>query len=143
MKVLREVFAAETAPTVSGEPLEVVKEKNRHAERLEEISTDRDYKEKLVSVVEEIPVSLGKGWGAENRLRQGQGGSSSSTPAKESVTSFQCHNQKCKATIFIPPNPPAQLKCAKCGMIYQQEQSPDAAPSPAPAPTPSTPPSEE
>lgn len=128
------IFSSPT-PTVSGESLEVVKERNRHDEKMEEISTDRDYKEKLVAVVEEIPVSLGKGWAAESASRQGQGGPPSSTPEKQSVSSFQCHNPNCKATIFIPPNPPPQLKCAKCGMIYQQqEQAPAESPSPG-APT--------
>ena len=120
----------------SGEPLEVVKERNRHAEKMEEIGVERSFKEKLGEAVEEIPVNLGKGWAAENALRQRQGAPPSPTE-KESVLSFQCKNPKCKATIFVPPDAPPKIKCAKCGMVYQSEETPE------PAPSPSAPPPEE
>ena len=131
------IFPEPPPPTVEGEPLEVVKEKNRHAEKMEEIKTERDYKEKLVGVVEEIPVSLGKGWAAETASRSRQGGPSpSSSPDKESGSSFQCHNPNCKATIFVPPDIPPRIKCPnpECGMIYQAGQAPAPAPSPTPSP---------
>ena len=123
---------SEPAQAASGESIEVVKEKHRHAEKMEEIQTDRGFKEKLAAAVEDIPISLGKGLGAERASRQERGGHLSSSSEKESVSSFQCKNPDCKATIFIPPNPPSQLKCAKCGMVYEQTGSAAAESPPVP-----------
>ena len=120
-----------------GEPLEVVKERHRHAEKMEEITNERKFKDKLGEVVEEIPINLGKGWAAENSLRQRSGGRApSSSTEKDSVNSFQCKNPKCKATIFVPPDIPEQIKCAKCGMVYESQETPEPEPAPSPQKTP-------
>jgi len=124
----------EPKPTV-GEPIDVVKERNRHAEKMEEINVERDFKKKLGDVVEEIPVNLGKGWGAENASRPGKAAPAPSSTEKESVGSFQCQNPECKATIFYPLlNPPPQIKCAKCGRVYEQGESAPPPPSPSALP---------
>jgi len=125
----------------TGEPLEVVKERHRHAEKMEEIGVERTFKEKLADVVEDIPTNLGKGWAAESTLRHRQSNAPPSSPGTGSVSSFPC--TKCKATIFVPPDMPAQVKCAKCGTVYQSDEEVEPAPAPAPAPVPSLPPLEE
>jgi len=122
---------------VTGEPLDVVRERNRHAEKMEEIGTERTFKQTLGQAVEEIPVNLGKGFAAESAQRKGK--PATSPPAeKGSLNSFQC--KKCGATIFVPPDIPPQITCAKCGTVYQSEETPEP---PAPSPSPSAPPSEE
>lgn len=118
----------------TGQSIEVVKEQNRHDEKMEELKTDRDFKEKLGEVVEEIPVNLGKGWAAENALKTHPEASTSSSVGKESVNSFQCKNPKCKATIFVPPDIPPRITCAKCGTVYQSEETPGTEPAPTPSP---------
>jgi len=119
----------EPKPT-TGEPIDVVKERHRHAEKMEEIGVERSFKQKLGEVVEEIPVNLGKGWAAESASRQGKAAPSPSSTEKESVGSFQCLNPECKATIFYPlSNPPPLIKCAACGKVYEQGESAPPPPS--------------
>jgi len=119
---------------IEGQSIDVVKEQNRHTEQMETIKVERDFKEKLGNVVEEIPVSLGKGWAAENALRRRQDGPPSSSTEKGSVSSFPC--TKCKATIFVPPDIPEQIKCSKCGTVYQSQETPEPEPAPSPQKTP-------
>jgi len=118
-----------------GESIEVVKEKHRHEEKMEEITNERKFKEKLGDIAEEIPVNLGKGWAAENASRQRSGGKASSpSTEKDSVSSFPC--KKCGATIFVPPDIPEQIKCSKCGQVYQSQETPEPEPAPPPQKTP-------
>ena len=115
-----------------GEPLDVVRERNRHAEKMETIKTERDFKQKLGEAVEEIPVNLGKGWASENASRRRQDSQPPSSTEKGSVSSFPC--KKCGATIFVPPDIPEQIKCSKCGQVYQSQETPEPEPASAPPP---------
>lgn len=106
---------------VDGQPIEVVKEQNRHAEEMEKIKTEKTFKEVLGRAVEDIPTNLGKGIAAEaSRAKPGTKKASVEKTQEGGVTSFEC--QKCHATIFIPPDAPSSIKCLKCGTIYESDE---------------------
>ena len=112
---------------VDGQPIEVVKEQNRHAEEMEKLKTESKFKEVLGQAVEDIPVNIGKGIAAEGtRSKAVAMKAPAETPQDESVSSFKC--QKCGATIFVPPDAPSNIKCLKCGTVYEsKEEEPSTA----------------
>lgn len=48
----------------SGKPLEVVREENRHAEKMEEIKTEKEFKESVSQTLASVPESFAAGLGA-------------------------------------------------------------------------------
>ncbi|GAI77681.1 unnamed protein product, partial [marine sediment metagenome] len=89
----------------SGEPLEVVKEKNRHAEKMQEIRDEGDYKRSLADTVADLPERLGRGIAGQfTEEAEGRGGSSGS-----SLEYITCDD--CKIRFPIPPNAGNQVVC--------------------------------
>lgn len=106
------------APAVSassgGESIEVVKEKNRHAEKMEEIHTDRDYKQGLVEVVGEIPENIGRGIGQQFSESHDDGGGGGE------LLFMTCTEEGCGTKIHYPPGT-KEITCPKCHALYAAE----------------------
>ncbi|GAI50484.1 unnamed protein product, partial [marine sediment metagenome] len=60
------------SPTYQGEPLEVVKEKHRHEEKMGELKADSDHKEKLAGIADDFSERIG--YGIATDIRHGRGG---------------------------------------------------------------------
>lgn len=114
-KALQEITPKSVQPAATGEPLEIVKEKNRHNEKMEEIKTDKDYKERITDIAAEIPERIGHGIGGQFVERGEDVGDSGG--GLESIT---CGEDGCGTTIYITPETGPQVICPKCKAIYQR-----------------------
>jgi ribosomal protein S27E len=115
------------APVVGGESLEVIKEKNRHAEEVERLKTERDYKVGMVDAVGNLAEDVGAG-AARQTLQHKE------VPGKMTgggvLETFQC--PECKTTMYVTPETTV-VKCQKCGNHWQRPGSaPPAPPGPPP-----------
>lgn len=95
-----------------GETLEVVREKHRHEEKMEEIKGDKDYKNELVKVASEIPERIGAGMAGHFSSEGGE----ESGSGLEYIT---CAEEGCGIKIYAPADA-MQVTCPKCGAIYSK-----------------------
>jgi len=102
-----------TSPTYQGEPLEVIQEKHRHEEKLEELKTERVYKEKLGEVISDLPERVGRGIAGQitEEEEEHSGG-------LEYIT---CIEEGCGTKIYITPETKATVTCPKCGSVYSRK----------------------
>lgn len=100
--------------TATGEPLEIVKERNRHDERLEELRAEREYKKEMTEIASGIPESVGRGIGGQ--IRGEPGGNSGSSGLGHIICS------DCGTRILTPPET-TEVKCPKCNAIYSRKES--------------------
>ncbi|MBA7635593.1 hypothetical protein ES703_43197 [subsurface metagenome] len=105
------------AMTEKGESLDVVKERNRHDERMEEVRGEKEYKQTLGQVVSELPERIGRGIAGQvseepERDRGNQG---------SELEYLTCTEEGCGFRIPVPPGAVSQITCPKCGAIYQPE----------------------
>ncbi|MBU0778169.1 hypothetical protein KKF82_07915 [Patescibacteria group bacterium] len=108
------------ARTAQGESLDVVKEQNRHKEKMEEISGDKDYKEKLVNIATELPERIGRGIAGQFTEEETGGGMGSSVSS--SLEYKTCTEEGCGFKIQIPPNAGNEIECPKCGAVYTRDK---------------------
>lgn len=104
------------ATTAEGKPLEVVQEENRHAEKMEELKTEKFYKEQLGATLAELPEKIGRGLGGQIIER----GESKSGSSLEFIT---CQEEGCGAKIFITPETGNRVECPKCGTSYTRRET--------------------
>lgn len=94
------------------EPIESIREKNRHAEKMEELKADREWKKEITTIASEIPERIGAG-AAQTMLNSGGGGKGEDEGGGfQYIECEECHSQ----IPVLPGN--TKLKCAKCGMVY-------------------------
>lgn len=100
--------------TAEGKSLDVVKEENRHAERMEEVKAESKYKEKLGDTVANLPERIGRGIGGQiiegEETSKGGGGGGG-------LDYFTCTEEGCGAKVPITPGV-AEATCPKCKAIY-------------------------
>lgn len=101
----------------SGEPLEIVRERNRHEEKMEEVKSERDYKQSLSQTVANLPERIGHGIAGQFSEESGGGSSRGGNSGLKYIT---CTEEGCGARFPIPPNAGKELECPKCGAIYAQ-----------------------
>jgi len=106
-----------------GEPIEVVKERNRHDEKMEEIKGDLTYKRSLTDIATEIPERIGRGIAGrfaeeEESGARSSGASSSSSSGLEYII---CAEETCGFKIQVPPNAGKEIECPKCGAVYTKQ----------------------
>jgi len=119
-KAIREVIPTTTPTSGDGKDLEVVREENRHSEKMEEIKSDRDYKEDIASIAAEIPERIGQG--IADRYGKGGGGDGGGRGrgGGGSLSSITCTKKGCGTKIYITPETGDEIVCPECGMIYQK-----------------------
>lgn len=101
--------------TATGEPIDIVREKNRHAEKMKEIDVDSEHKERIGNIIAEIPERIGKGITSQLMT---EGGEESGTGG---LPTYPC---TCGHKIVIPPGAPDAIKCSKCGAVYTKGEKP-------------------
>ena len=101
----------------TGKPLEVVKEENRHAEKMEELTTESKYKNKVAETLAELPERIGRGIAGQIA---DQGEEQKEVPRTSSMEHFACPNEKCGYNIVFPPGT-VTITCPKCGSVYERK----------------------
>lgn len=104
------------ATTHEGEPLEVVKERNRHEERLEEVRADRAYKQEITEIASGTFERIGRGAAHEILSGREEEGSSGGGELEYLIC-------ECGQKIPIMPETGPQVTCPKCGTIYTRKQT--------------------
>ncbi len=99
--------------TGDGKTLEVVKEENRHAEKMEELKTDKWYKEQLADTLGGLPEQIGEG--IAGRIQAHEGGRGGEE-GQEYVECEDCHT---KVPIFDKTS--NKIECPKCHAIYTKK----------------------
>jgi len=97
--------------SATGESLEIVKEKNRHEEKLEEIKGDKEYKQSITEIASEIPERIGRGVAGQLR---GEGEGSVAAGLEHVLC------EDCGTKIYITPETGNTLTCPKCKATYQK-----------------------
>ena len=105
--------------TSSGEPIEIVKEKNRHAEKMEEIKADKEYKTNITEIAAEIPERIGRG--IAGQLSESEEEEEEHHSNGSGLEHIICATEDCETKIYITPQTGSQVECPKCGAIYQRK----------------------
>lgn len=110
-----------TAPA-TGESIEVIKEKNRHDEKMEEVKATREYHDGLVQLGASIPDRIGRG--AAQEIRESMKSSSSAkreqgnNNGKGKLETMKCGD--CGNMMIITPETKLTITCSKCGSIWDR-----------------------
>lgn len=97
-----------------GEPLENIKEKHRHEEKMEEIKTERNFREGMVDTAGNIVEDIGHGASSSILKRK-------EVPKRKTggvLETFECQN--CGDTIYVTPENKNKVTCSGCGWIYER-----------------------
>lgn len=100
-----------TGAAVAGESLDIVKEKNRHAEEILTRQGEVDYKKQLGETIADFPKRVGEGL-ASRVIEQEQTNEVSLT-----MEHMKCATESCGFNIPYPPEA-TSITCPKCGTIY-------------------------
>lgn len=100
--------------TEGGESIEVVKEKHRHEEKMEEVRADREYKKEITSIASGTFERIGRGAAHEILSGKEESGSSGGGELEYII----CPEEGCGQKIYITPETQNQLTCPKCGSIF-------------------------
>ncbi len=101
----------------AGESVEQMREKHRHEEKMEELHTERTYKESIATALGDVVERVGRG-AAHQFLEQG----GTEEPAGAKLDDFTCTEKdkdglQCGTRIQIPPGA-TKFTCPKCLSIY-------------------------
>lgn len=105
-----------TTPSISGEPLNVVQEKNRHEEKMEEIKGNKEYHEKITDIAGSAFENIGRGLASQVMEDAGAEGAVESGKLEY----FICPEPNCGTKIPITPET-QQITCPKCKGIYTKK----------------------
>lgn len=104
----------------SGKSIEELKEQNRHDEKLEEIATEREYKQTVGKTLSSLPEKIGAG--LANAFVEAEGPPPtppSQTKVSESVMYFTCPTEGCGYKIPYAPTA-LRITCPKCKTFYDR-----------------------
>ncbi len=101
--------------SIGSEPLEVVRERNRNAERMAEITVEGDYKTKITEIAGDAFESIGRGLASQVM----EGGAEDAGSEGSQLKYFICPEKGCGTKIPITPET-QQITCPKCKYIYQR-----------------------
>ncbi len=109
-----------TSGTNTGESIEMVKEKNRHDEKLAEIKEQEKYHGGLIETLQDTAERVGEGLAKNTERKAGDveedAAAPMNGPARET---FTCPD--CKTKIPIYPETGNQITCTKCGIVYTRK----------------------
>ena len=97
---------------IDGKPIEVVKEENRHLEKMEELKTDKEHKKSIADTLASIPEKIGRGLagqalGEEEEVEPGSGAVAKIADQEH----FKC--EQC-GTEFMIPVDALTITCPNC-----------------------------
>jgi len=101
----------------AGEPIDVVKERNRHEETMEGIRGDARYKDRLSDIAGDTFERIGAGLGrqiVEGETEQGGDG--------KTLEFIMCTGEGCGKKIRITPDTGDMVTCGNCGAIYNRKE---------------------
>lgn len=115
-KVLQELTPSAVAAS-TGDPLDVVQERNRHDEAMEGLKTEKEYKEKLGDTLADLPERVGRGLGGQIMEGEGSkgGGSGGRGGGGGGLDIIDC---ECGRKIRVAPG--ADSVTCECGIIYNK-----------------------
>ncbi len=104
----------------AGEPIEVVKEKNRHEEKLKEIEIEKTHKEQMGTLLATIPERIGAG--AASQILSGGNESPPAAKTAQAVETFICphkdeNGKACGTKISVAPGTD-KFECPECHAIF-------------------------
>ena len=116
-----EPIVIKALPVNTGENIELTKEQNRHAEEVEKIKNEKDYKDKIAGTVASLPEKIGAGLAASLvDAEQPPGKSAARTaPADSTIKHLKCEVEGCGYDIPYAANA-LEVTCPKCKMVYQR-----------------------
>ncbi len=107
------------AAVAAGEPIEVVREKNRHEEKLAEIEIDKNHKEQVGNLLAELPERIGAGvagqllsGGDKPPVAQTAQAETFNCPHKDEATGKVC------GTVILVPQGAVKVECPTCHTMY-------------------------
>jgi len=106
-----------------GESIEQMREKHRHEEKMEEIHTEKTYKESIATALGDVVERVGRG-AAHQFMEQGEGPEGAPAPGAASspeLDSFTCDKDGCGQKVFFPPGA-TQVTCPKCKETYARKK---------------------
>jgi len=92
-----------------------IKEKNRHEERMQELTTEKEHRGKLIGLAESIPKKIGEG--VAERYLSG----SSGVTDDDGIQKFKCTD--CGKDILVPNANADSITCASCGAIFKRGET--------------------
>ncbi len=108
------IILKQSPPVSSGEDIEIVREHNRHAEEMEKIKIESDYKQSVAGTLASVPESLAAGLANAGMNKPPQTGQRSNQTPAQFKECTDCHFM-----IPIPANNPSVIICPKCGVKYE------------------------
>lgn len=107
----------------TGDSIEVVRERNRHDEKLEEIKIDKEHKQAIADTLRSIPDALAGGLADYAASRQG-GGLPATRPVPKTAEAAQSGQQyynctECHTPIPIKPGE-HEIACPKCKTVFTE-----------------------
>ena len=93
--------------------IEKLKEQNRHAEKVLELNSTKEYHDGMVTVLSSIPEKIGAG--IANRVRE-QSSITDVGDGTHGMKTFACH--KCGKPIVVPPEAVNEVICGSCGQKH-------------------------
>ncbi len=108
----------------TGATIDEIREKNRHDERMAEITNDKNYKEKVADTLAGLPEKIGAGLAGSLVDADKPAGGQPAPAASSSVQYIKCETENCGYNIPYAPSS-TKIVCPKCRTIY--ERKPDEA----------------
>jgi len=104
------------ASTVGGDPLDVVQEKNRHEEKMEDIRGTKEYHNKITEIAGDAFENIGRGLASQvmEDAEAGNGGEGAK------LEYFVCPEEDCGTRIPVTSET-QQITCPKCHGIYSRK----------------------
>lgn len=100
-------------PSTGGASIEDLRETHRHEEKMNEISADREHKERLAGIADDMSERVGRGIAQD--IRRGAAGAKSRGSNLPPVHCSDCN-------IDFPVAPEAkEATCPKCGAVYARD----------------------
>ncbi len=113
----------EPKPAAGGKSIEMIKEENRHAEEIERLKTDKDYKTSLANTVASIPEKVGRGLASQalGEEEDEAGAGAGAAARKIETEQFKCTEATCGKEFAITKGA-LRVQCPHCGSIYTRTE---------------------
>lgn len=108
------------APTNTSRSIDEVKEENRHKEKMEEIQTERDYKQKTTEFLSGLPSKIGAGLAGSLIDAEKPPEVPAGKGTTASVQYIKCETEGCGYSIPFAPTA-TKIICPKCRAIYERQ----------------------
>jgi hypothetical protein len=102
----------------TGENIELLKEQNRHAEEVEKIKGEKDYKEKVANTLASLPEKIGAGLASS--IADAEQPPAPARKTSDAIAYLKCESENCGYSIPYPKTA-TKIVCPKCRAIYERK----------------------